>query len=265
MNFREIYYFIDSFAPFCTQFEFDNSGLLVGNGNDFVDKILISLDITSEVILEAKNLGVQLIISHHPVIFNKITSISSQDVVYHLIRSGIGAICAHTNLDISPDGVNYCLLKKLDLIPKEPVKIINNSPLGFCSFLNTVMTSQELANFIKSKLECNFLKFTDNNSFIEKIAVVSGAGGDCIYDLPEKDVQGFITGEIKHHEILYAKQNKISVFELGHFVSENVIVEHLCFKLKNKFKNLDVFVSKKNKDETDFIGNFIKFFSKGKL
>ena len=100
----DIYDIINSAAPFDSQMAFDNSGLLVGDRATEVTRALICLDITREVIDEAGAMNANLIISHHPVIFDPIKSLSSQDPAYLLARNGIAALCCHTNLDISQIG-----------------------------------------------------------------------------------------------------------------------------------------------------------------
>ena len=119
---KNIYEFIDSFAPFKDSMDFDNCGLLVGNINSEVNNVLVALDITNEVVEEAKKLGANLIISHHPVIFKPIKKIMSDSVVYNLIKNDIAAICAHTNLDMAEDtGVNTCLANALELKNLQPL------------------------------------------------------------------------------------------------------------------------------------------------
>ena len=116
---------IDSFAPFSTAFEGDNSGLLVGSKDAPADRALLALDLTDRVVDEAAARGIALIITHHPVIFSGIKKLPSDSIPYRLAAGGLSAICAHTNLDISPMGVNDALAKRLNLknvrpfLPKE--------------------------------------------------------------------------------------------------------------------------------------------------
>ena len=95
--------------------DFDNAGLLVGDRTTPVTDALVALDITHEVVAEAKKAGVQVILSHHPVIFQPLKRLSSKDVPYQLASCGIAAICAHTNLDFASQGVNTCLARALEL------------------------------------------------------------------------------------------------------------------------------------------------------
>ena len=110
-----IYDYIDSFAPFQSAMSFDNAGLLVGDSKAEVKTAVLSLDITPAVVREAVKLGAQLIVSHHPVIFDPLKSISTDSAPYLLAQHGIAAICAHTNLDMAVGGVNSCLAECLEL------------------------------------------------------------------------------------------------------------------------------------------------------
>ena len=112
---RDVYAYIDSLAPFATAMEFDNAGLLVGSGKENVTKGLLSLDITPQAVERAEEIGAQLIVSHHPVIFSPLRRLSPESVPYRLVKSGIAAICAHTNLDMAALGANYCLAERLSL------------------------------------------------------------------------------------------------------------------------------------------------------
>lgn len=123
---REIYQLLNTLAPFSIQMEFDNAGFLVGRGDQAVDRILVSLDITEPVVSEAAERGAQLIVSHHPVLFHPARSITDGDptgrILLALVERKIAAICAHTNLDTVAGGVNDALAHRLDLVQIEPLK-----------------------------------------------------------------------------------------------------------------------------------------------
>ena len=97
---KDIFEFIDSLAPFSTQCDWDNSGMLVGDRNKMVRKIAVVLDITTEAIEKAAEMNADLIVSHHPVIFRPARSFTDKDLPYVLAKNGIAAICTHTPLDI---------------------------------------------------------------------------------------------------------------------------------------------------------------------
>lgn len=115
MKIMEIHSYLNSLAPFNTALSWDNSGLLVGSMDDDFTGGLICLDVTDEIIKEAIAKKYNLIISHHPIIFNKLSKVTADMLVYKLIKNNINVISLHTNLDIAKDGVNFALAKKLDL------------------------------------------------------------------------------------------------------------------------------------------------------
>ena len=116
---KDIYNIVDEFAPFSMQMNFDNAGLLVGSEDAPVERVLLSLDITLPVIKEAEQVGAQLILAHHPVIFHPVKSLlagdPTADKLIALVRKGIAALCAHTNLDVAVGGVNDALAEKIGL------------------------------------------------------------------------------------------------------------------------------------------------------
>ena len=119
---KDIYRFIDIIAPFSTQEEWDNSGLLVGEENKEVSRILFALDITSDVLNQAINANAELIITHHPIIFKPVSNILSDSLLYKLIENGISIISAHTNYDKAVDGVNDILCKTIGATKYEKVE-----------------------------------------------------------------------------------------------------------------------------------------------
>ena len=253
----DIYNFIDKIAPFESQMDFDNSGLLIGNFNQKINKILLCLDITREVIDEAIKLNINLIISHHPVIFKSIRRISFDYVCYLLIKNNICAICAHTNLDLSEIGTNFCLFEKLSLKNKKSLSFYEknnkNYVLGYTGELESEINSRDFAIFVKKKLECLGVRFTDISKKIKKVAVSSGAGGNLISEAFNKKCDAFLTGEIKHSDILFANEHGISIFDVGHFKSENLVISHLRNILQKEFSMLEFVESRVFSDKIEFI------------
>ena len=117
MKVSEIYFVIDRYAPFSSQESWDNSGLICGDKNSEVTKVLTALDITREVIEEDHDIGAELIIAHHPIIFHPMkmidTSEDAENPAYLLIKYGIAAICSHTPTDMAETGMNDRLFRLL--------------------------------------------------------------------------------------------------------------------------------------------------------
>ena len=250
---KDIYDFLDTIAPFKSAMEFDNCGLLIGDYDLEVKKVLVCLDITNEVCDEANKIGANLIISHHPIIFKPIKNIDFKGPIYKMMKYKINAICAHTNLDVAENGVNYHLAKSLELSDLSPLTYEKECPLGFFGNLKNKMHTYDFALFVKEKLNCESLRYTSNTDTISKVAVCSGTGGEFIYEAVNNRAEAFVTGEIKHSQILKANQLGLSIFDVGHFKSENVIVEPLKIMIENKFKNIEVYSSKVCTDKINYL------------
>lgn len=232
---KDIYNYIDSFAPFCTSEGFDNTGMLVGDTEQQVKRALVTLDITRNVVSEAAALGAQLIISHHPVIFQPLKRVLKNTAVYDLIRNDISAICAHTNLDKSTSfGVNTELARSAGL---ENIGLSDNSEFLFLGYSNA-LSAEAFADRLKIGTDCKTLRFTCPNNKIAKVGLCSGAGGSEIYEAVKNGCDAFITGEMKHHEILFANEHNVSVFIVGHYKSEDVVIAPLAEKLDEKFTDV---------------------------
>ena len=232
MTVKEIYEYLDSIAPFNTAEEWDNCGLTVGSFNKDVKKIYIALDVTNDVLEDAISFGADLVITHHPMIFNPISQITDDGIVYKAVKSGMSFIASHTCLDKAEGGVNTCLANK--------VGIKNIKTAGNDAFLKygeiEPCTAEEFAKKIKSALG-GMISFTDSGKTIKTVALCSGGGGDLVAEAKNIGADAFLTGEAKHHEYLYSKDFGISMFVAGHFETENVVCEYLYNSLKEKFGN----------------------------
>lgn len=244
----EIYAYIDKIAPFDSAMDFDNCGLLCGNKHTEAKRVLVCLDITAPVIEEAKRLGCNLIISHHPIIFKPLYSLESSSVPYKLASSGITAICAHTNLDISPVGTNAQLAKMLDL---SDIEMIENEPIAI-GCLKHEMSPLNFARHVKERLGCKGLRYLSGNKNIKTVGVCTGAGGDMLCKISDK-TDAFITGEIKHHELISASAMNITVADIGHYRSEFIVCAPLASILSNRFKNVEFIVSESDTELTEYM------------
>lgn len=251
---NDVYKFIDSIAPFNTQMDFDNSGLLVGRGESNITSAILSLDITKEVVLEAVKEGANLIISHHPVIFNPMKSLMQDSIPYLLAKNDISAICAHTNLDMAQEiGVNANLGRKLKLENIEVISYCNGCPLLLKGDLQSIQTPNEFTLFIKKALKCNGIRYTEGQSNIKKVAFCCGGAGDMIFEAIESNVDAFISGDIKHHEMLAAKHYGITAIDAGHFSTEDVVIQPLVEILNNQFKDVTFTKSTVNHDIVTYL------------
>ncbi len=230
---KDIYSFLDSIAPFSTSAPWDNTGLLVGDENKNVKKVMISLDVTDDVIDQATKEKVDLVITHHPVIFDPVKSVTSDTLLYKAVSSGLSFISSHTCLDIAKDGVNDCLANAVGIKNIESIEEDVFLKLGEIE----EKSEDEFVAILKDKLSCNVLYNSTGNK-IKKVAFCSGSGGD-LWELAKKiEADALLTGEAKYHEFLDASFNNISIFACGHFETEVVVIDMLREKLEKEFKTI---------------------------
>ena len=127
----DIYGFINEIAPFSLQQGYDNSGICAGSRKSPVSRVLTALDITGAVVEEAAEKGCELVLSHHPVIFRPLRTLSPENPAVKLAVRGIAAICMHTNFDSAEGGMNDILAAKLGLTVTEPLDIDDGKPVGY--------------------------------------------------------------------------------------------------------------------------------------
>lgn len=251
---KDIFNFINEIAPFEKALSFDNCGLIVGEKEKNIKNVLLSLDITKDVVEEAKNLSVDLIISHHPVIFKPISTIKTDSIVSLLCKNDISAICAHTNLDMADKGVNFQLAKKLNIKNTSPLTYEEEKPLGLIGNLSSELECEEFAGYVKNSLGCKGVRYTEfKNKKIKTVAVCSGSGGEFYKKAYEKGADAMVTGEIKHSQIIAANELGIMVVDAGHYKTENVILEPLKNMLEEKFKNISFYLSQSFTDKINYI------------
>ena len=256
----EIYAFLDEKYPFYTQEKWDNSGYLVESSSLECSKIMLALDITNDVVNEADSKGAELIISHHPVIFNPLKRIRREDVVYRLIESGIGAICMHTNLDIAKGGTNGVILQKLseklelDGAPEPFEELGNDNELGWIINLKKQISARELAELCKNIFGCEYVRISHNSKkYISKIAFCSGSGGSMLNEAIVKNCDAFITGDVKHDVWIDANNRNIAVLDCGHFHTENLVLWELRRTLEEKYPQLDIEISEHSVDPCEYV------------
>lgn len=228
---KDFYGYLNSIAPFETQEDWDNSGMLVGDMSAEVKKAAVVLDITHEEIKKAKAIGADLIISHHPVIFSPVKSVTKGSVPYELVASSINALCCHTPLDIADGGTNDSLAKLLGIeVTRTEDPILR---------LGTVepTTAENLAGKIAKTLNTK-VRYADAGRKIEKIAICTGAGCSLIEAAGEIDA--FITGDASHHNFLDCIQEGITLIAAGHYETEIVVVPVLVKKLQAQFPDIEI-------------------------
>lgn len=252
---RDIYSYLSALAPLELQMSFDNAGLQVGRLDRGVSRAVLALDITDDVIAEAIEMGAELIISHHPLIFTPLKSVSDGGAdsagakALTLAEHRIAAISMHTNLDIAEDGVNDVLIR---LLGAEPERALDEDGCGRVGTLAEAMPLAEFLSRCKAALYTSTLRYVDCGRPVRHIAVMGGAGSGALGDAARLGCDTYVTADIKYHEFLRAKELGINLIDGDHFGTENPVIPYLAEKLAAEFEDVEFTVSKRHKQVISF-------------
>lgn len=250
---NDVFAFLNTLAPLHYQMDFDNSGFLVGDRSAEVRRILVALDITDSVITEAEATRADLIVSHHPLIFHKLSGVCADDPTGHkvmrLIRSGISAICMHTNLDIAAGGVNDALMAALgadvnDIL--EPTGTGEDGArlgCGRIGYLQQEMPLEAFLQLVTERLHVNGVRYVSGGKPVHHIAVCGGSGGSMLELAHEAGCDTLVTADVKYDRFLTAQELGINLIDADHFCTENVVVPKLAEALQSHFPDVAVTVS----------------------
>ena len=257
MKVREIYKCLNQIAPFEYQEEWDNSGLLVGDMDAEVERILVTLDVTDEVVEQAVQAKADLIVSHHPLIFSPITKINSEDFItariLKMANNKINYIAMHTNMDATglSDVANEVLkIKKERAIE---VNINQNDPkIGMGSigkFTNdngkeVDIMLREAVIRTKEGFGLNIVKvYGDLDSIISRVAVCTGAGKSMIEECIKEKCDLLITGDMTYHAALDAVARGLNIIDASHYGTEIIFVDLLRAFFEMNFEGMTVITS----------------------
>ncbi len=231
---KNIYDYLNSIAPYDTQEDWDNSGHLVGDFRKEVKKCVMALDATKAVCAFARDIGADLVLTHHPIIFGGISAVKSDSAVYTLANAGIAALCAHTNFDAADGGINDNLAAILGL--QKPYHL--NGSLIVVGELDEVMSIDDFAEYVSNALDCAGIRYTDTEQEIRTVAV----GGGACEEYAEEALAAadcFITGDMKYHQMLEHSENGKAVISAGHFETENAAFLMLKSRLEALFTDVE--------------------------
>ena len=230
---QQLYEAMQALAPLELAESWDNPGLLVDCAGE-VTRVLVTLDITPEVVAEAAAKHCEAIVAHHPVIFDPLKKLGPQDVPFQLVRAGISAICMHTNLDAAAGGVNEVLAGIFGMQDPEPFA-------EGCGRIGTTMptTVEALAKFCADTLHTG-VKYVNGARAVTCLAEVSGGGGSYLQEAIDRGADCLVTGEAAHHIALLAKQKGIGLVVAGHWGTEHAIADVLAALIARQFPGLTV-------------------------
>lgn len=265
MILKDIIRYVENIAPTNLKEDFDNVGLMVGSDKTNIKNILVTLDCTKEVIEEAKSLNIDLILTHHPLIFRKPNSITDNTLlgtkIIELIKSNINVYSAHTNLDSARNGINERIAKILDYKTCEIMsRCGEDKECGIGRFLElkSKLSLEEIINTFKEKLDIKDLRYTGNlKDEITKVAIINGSGQDFFEKAKALGAEVIITGDTTYHFVSDYTEMGIDIIDLGHFNSEwpifVQIIKDLETNIKSKNNDVNFHFSKVSKDPYNFI------------
>lgn len=246
-------------APTYLKEDFDNVGLMVGDKNKEVKKVLLALDCTLKVIEEAKKENVELIITHHPLIFKRPSSITTDTLqgkkIIELIKNDISLYSSHTNLDSVENGLNDTIVSILgfdNFKILEKNKRDDKAGLGRIVSLKESIQLEDLISKIKKSLNINNLRVVKGKDKVNKIAIINGSGQDFIGKAVALGADCIITGDTTYHFASDYKEMEISILDVGHFASEQITFFNVMENLKEKFKDVEFITSTVEEDPFSF-------------
>lgn len=260
---NDVYKFLNKLAPIEMKADSDNVGFLVGCGESKVTKIVVALDITSDVISESIEHEAQLIVSHHPIILSAIKSVTDSDLtgkkIVNMLANGLSAICMHTNLDAAVGGVNDALAGVAGIIGEAKLLTEDNMletgevySMGRVGYLESPCQMQEYLKKLKQGLGTNGIRYYDAGREVYKVAVMGGSGSDMFHHAVRHGCDTFVSADIKYHIFLEAKERGINLIDADHFCTENLVTPIIAEKLAEKFPHVQIMISDTHKQAVSF-------------
>ena len=249
MKCREIIRILEELAPREYACDWDNPGLLAGRGDREVETILTAVDATDEVIGMAAEIGADMQITHHPLIFRPIKQINDGDFIGRrlltLLRNDISYYAMHTNFDIAPGCMADLAADRLGLTETAPLEITgtdlksgeNLVGIGKVGRLPAPMTAAEIAELTKERFGLPFVTaygLETEAEIFEYAAVSPGSGGSMIAPALKSVGRVLITGDIGHHDGIDAAAQGLTVIDAGHYGLEHIFTDFLTGYLKER-------------------------------
>lgn len=230
MKMRDLMRAMELIAPVSTAETWDNSGLLVGSEESEITGIVLCVDATPSVLDLAQSVGANVVLSHHPLMFSGIKSLTEDKyegaLLRRMIREGLMLYAAHTNLDKAPGGVEDSLAQVLGIECE-----YSAHPYVRCGAvgLNTV---GQLVRRVRERIHPQAMFYGDPDAEIDLAAVSCGGGGEYFREALEMGANVWITGEMKHHERVEAQGCGMHVIIAGHEETERVVLQPLRQRLE---------------------------------
>ena len=253
----DILHHLESLAPRFMKMDWDNVGLLCGSRSQEVSKILVALDPFEGVCREAADWGADLIVTHHPLIFKALSSVTDETSIGRSIRllccQNISAINTHTNLDCAPGGVNDRLAAALGLSEIQVIDPMGTDDAGreWGLLRKGIVAKQTLSTFlstVKAALGCEGLRYVDGGKIVHTVAVGGGACASELMDAVRAGCDTFVTSDVKYNQFWDAQDLGINLIDAGHFYTENPVTAYLAEALSAAFPEIQVKISETHTD-----------------
>ena len=253
----DILSYLETLAPRSMKMDWDNVGLLCGGKSRPVTKVLVALDPFEGVCEEAAQWGAELILTHHPLIFSPLKSVTDETsigrAVQLLCANSISAINAHTNLDCAPGGVNDCLAQTLGLSDVQVIAPSGVDELGrpWGLLRQGTVEAQPLSDFlphVKEALHCDGLRYVNGGKPVHRVAVGGGACASELLDAVNAGCDTFVTADVKYNQFWDAKDLGLNLIDAGHFPTENPVTALLAEKIAAQFPEVTVKISETHRD-----------------
>ncbi len=251
---------IESFAPIALQEGYDNAGLQVGDPEMGVSGALLCLDVTEQVLTEAKNRSCNLIISHHPLLFKGLKQLTGADttqrIVLDAIRNGLAIYSAHTNLDSAWNGVSHEIAKEIGITSPqvlEPREGYENAGLGVIGDITPTPTLEFLRK-LKETFQVKMLRYAAQTPklVVRRVAVCGGAGASLISLAIRKGADAFVSGDFKYHDFTtYAPD--IILADIGHYESELCSRKIFSRIIRERYPDIVVYFSETEKNPVKYL------------
>lgn len=238
---RDLLAALDRLAPFALAEAWDNVGLMVGAPDHPVSGILIGLDPTEPLLDEALALGVNTIITHHPLLFTPPKAIRTDQPLGRCLAKALGhglnLVACHTNLDVVAHGVSDILAQRLGLTDCQPLGNAAGSTAAGIGFgrigtLTPPMDGDQFLARLSQALHCQSLLVAGPlPPSVCRVAVCGGSGSEFAEPAQAMGAQVYVTAEIKHSTARWAEMAGICLVDAGHFATENIVISEFAGRL----------------------------------
>jgi dinuclear metal center YbgI/SA1388 family protein len=249
--------FLETFAPRRLAADWDNVGLLAGDPQQSVTKIMTCLTITPASAQEAIREQAELIVTHHPLPFHALKRLTTEQtptrLLWQLARAGVAIYSPHTAFDSAAAGINQQLAEGIGLTEIQPLVLAKNDPDGLGSGrfgrLAKAVSLSELAARLQSFLKITGLHAVGgDDAKVQTIAVACGSAGSFLADAARAGCDTLVTGETQFHTCLEAEALGLNLLLPGHYASERFACERLADVLSKPFPQLKIWPSRNESD-----------------